>query len=147
MRASNSTWLAGARSTPMAVSGIHAGQNRDRQQHGRIGKLVQSAARGRQHRRPARGMDGQHVHAQRRSRAYGSSHSVGNVMEFQVEKDRVPALEQRLQNRGACGREQLQAHLEPLAGIFQPRCQICCRVGVRYVESDDQAPAGFIQWI
>src|SRR5271157_362667 len=120
---------------------VHAGKHGDGQQLRGIGEAVQSGAGGGQHGRTSGGMDGRHAHTQRRGRAHRSGDDVGNVVEFQVKEDGVAALEQRLQDGGTGGHEELQSHLEPAAGVLQPGNKGAGRGRVRYIEGHDKAAA------
>ena len=97
------------------LRGIHAGQHGNGQQLRRVGHALQRRAAPRPASPVLRGVNRHHPHAQRRGRAHGSGHGVGNVVKLQVEKDRVAARHQRLHHGRAGGGKQLQPHLEPLA--------------------------------
>ena len=105
------------------LSGVHAGEHGDGQQLRRIEQPFERVPGSREHRRPARRVDGEFVDAEGRGRAHRACDGVGDVVKLEVEKHRVAPLEQRLDHRRPGGSEQFQPHLEPLAGIFEARGQ------------------------
>ena len=102
------------------LAGVHAGQHGDGEEFRRIGHANERRARRGQHRRASGGVNGQHVRAQACGGSNSARHGVGNVVELQVEEDRVAAREDRLEYCRSRGHKEFQPHLEPRAGAFQP---------------------------
>ncbi len=98
---------------------IHAGEDGDGKQFGRVRQLLcRGAGRG-EHRRPAERVDREHARAMGRRGANGPRHRVRDVVQLQIEEDRVAAGSQQFQNRRTGGGEKLQAHLEPATPAVQ----------------------------
>jgi hypothetical protein len=64
-------------------------------------------------------------------------------MEFQVKKDRVTALEQRLKNGGTGGGIKLHADFEPGTGVFKAVDEGVGGGCVGHIEGYDEATARF----
>jgi hypothetical protein len=123
------------------LGGIHAGEHGDGEQLRPVWHAFKGIAGGGQHRRSTRGVDSEHVDAESGDRAYGSGHRIGNVVELQIEKDGVAALEERFKDGRAGGGEQLQAYFEPLASALKLVGQSDGGSGVGDIEGHDQALA------
>ena len=91
---------------------IGAGQLRHGQQNGacavRTGK---SAHGGLHHGLSAGGVKIDHIHSQPGKHAHGALHGVGNVMQFEIEKNPMPFFFQHTQKIGSSGIEKLHADL------------------------------------
>ena len=64
-------------------------------------------------------VEGDHADAERGGRTHRSGYGVGNVVELEVEEDGVAALEERFEDGGTGGDEELQTYLEPAALAFK----------------------------
>ncbi len=117
---------------------VHTGEHGDGQQLGRIGQAVEGGAGCGEHGRPSRGMNRHHAHAERGGGAHGAGDGVGNVVEFEIEKDRVTACREPFYNGGAGGGKELQSHLEPLAVAFETGYEVFGGGGAGNVERDNQ---------
>ena len=74
--------------------------------------------RGGQHFRSARGMNGEHIHAQPRRRAHGRGDRVGNIMQLQIKKYREAAPLQLGDQGVSLSNIKLQADFEPARGAL-----------------------------
>ena len=126
---------------------IHAGKDGDGEEFRGMGEAVERSAGRGQHGGSAGGVDVDHVHAQRGGRTNRSGDGVGYVVELEVEKDTVAALEQRFNHGGAGGGEQLHADFEPGAGALKPLDERGGGGGVGEVEGHDEALARFFQGV
>src|SRR5580692_4107460 len=90
-------------------------------------------------------MDGEQLYAESGGRAHSACNRIGNVAEFEIEKDRMAPRDERLNCRRPGRSEQFHANLEPTAAPFETIDQILRSLGPFHIESDDQASCRLVQ--
>ena len=95
------------------ILGTHAGQHRHRDQQRPLRQIGQRLLRRRHHAAATRRVDVHHPHPQPRRSAARRRHSIGNVVEFQIEKNLEAARHQRPHQFRPRHGEQFLAHLQP----------------------------------
>ena len=101
------------------LGGIHAGEDGDGEELGRMGQAFERRARGGEHGRTSGGVKGEHLGAEGSGGADGRGDGVGNVVQLEIEEDGETALLQGLENSGTGGDEELEAHFDPAARALE----------------------------
>src|SRR5262249_47162523 len=115
---------------------IHAGQHRHRQ-HNQRRIRSSSFHRPPHHLRPSTRVHGQHANPQPRSLFHRRSHSIGDVMVFQVEKHLPPSRHKLSNHIRPLGRNQPHPPLEGRDGLAHSRHDLSRGGCGRYVQSNN----------
>lgn len=121
---------------------VHAGENRNGEEFGGVGDGGGCFAGGGEHGGAAGGVERQHAGSKSGGGAHGARHSVGDVVQFEIEKDIMAALQDGLEHGGAGGYEEFQTDLEPGAGVIEPVEKVGRGGGGGDIERNDEALPG-----
>src|SRR5215469_6595570 len=122
---------------------VHAGEDGGGQNDGRgVGRLGGFDS-GVQHLGAARGVDGQHAHAQLGSFFHGGGDGVGNVVVLEVEEYVPAGGNQVADDLGAFGGVELHPDLEEVGGVAHGRHNLLCGGRRRNIQGDDESLTKF----
>jgi hypothetical protein len=124
---------------------IHAGEDSDGEELGRVRNRGGGFRSGFEHGRAAGGVDGEEFGAGGSDGAHGAGDSVGNVVELEVEEDGVAAMAELMDDGGAFGDEELEADLEPLAEALEAAGESESGRSTGVIEGDDEAGVHLLQ--
>jgi hypothetical protein len=118
---------------------IHAGEDGDGEQLGRVGAGGSGFGGGFEHGGSTGGVDGEELRAEGGDGANGSRDGVGDVVELEVEEDGEVAAAELADDGGAFGDEELESDFEAAAEALELAGEGEGRGGAGVVEGDDEA--------
>ena len=124
---------------------IHAGEDSDREELGRVGNRGGGFGSGFEHGRAAGGVDGEEFGAEGSDGTHSAGDGVGNVVELEVEKDGVAAMAEFANDGVAFGEVELEADLEPLAEALEAAGESESGRSIGVIEGDDEAGVHLLQ--
>ncbi len=125
---------------------IHAGEDGDDEELGRVGHGGGGFGSGFEHGRAASGVDGEELGADGGDGTNGAGDGVRDVVELEVEEDGAAAMAQFADDGGAFGDEELEADLEPAAEVVELAGEGEGGRSTGVIEGDDEAGVHRVQF-
>jgi len=122
----------------LGLGQVDAGEHGDGEELRRVWDFSERGAGSGEHGGAARGVNVEHADAEAGGGTNRAGNGVGDVVEFEIEKDGVAALENGFEHRGSGGSEKFEADFEPEASAVEPVDKVGGRGGIGNVEGDDE---------